>query len=123
MNLQSILEFLKSKPIITILIVIFLMVGVGLASKSGSDRYYSKYFKEQLQVEKQQIEDKYKQQLENLEKARIKAETDLMNSKVEVDRLSGILNGLSTKETNITTPKTYDSSKATCSQKSTKNTT
>ena len=36
------------------------------------------------------------------------SENNLRISKVEIYRLSGILNGLTTKETNITTPKTYD---------------
>lgn len=108
MKLQKIFEFLKNNPIITVLLIIVLMLGVGLASKNGSEKYYANHFKEQLKIEKKSIEDKYKQQIIDLKLAREKADNDLNNSITEVNKLNGLLNGLFIKENDIKSPKDFD---------------
>lgn len=108
MIIKRIGEFLKKNPIITILIVILLLFSVGFVSNSRAERYYAKYFKEQLQIEKAKIADEYKRQLEELAIAKVKAENDLKISKDKIIDLQGIVNGLTVKESNIKIPESFN---------------
>lgn len=106
--MKSVLEFLKGNPILTAIIVVFLMFGLGFAGKNKAEKFYSEYYEQQFNTEKEALEQKYAQQIKDLEEAKKEAEDILSAYEEIIAQLEGVINGLNVRENNINRPETYD---------------